>query len=150
MGMDFSEKQRSRRCYVKLHDPPIEIKVYADDLDYHYNCRYAPVGGTFNHRGSAVAIAPLQGSFREDVDDESIPPTFLAGEEVCIQVADYARFYGQSSRSRWIFVMFHKEGKEVEAPGGDFRIVRNSVVDRDLAQMNETAFQNDTSRSFQT
>ena len=30
MGMDFSEERKSRRCYVKLEDPAIEIKVYAE------------------------------------------------------------------------------------------------------------------------
>jgi hypothetical protein len=137
MGMDFSDKRKSRRCYVKLDDPSIEIKVYGEDLDYHYNCRYAPLGSTFNHRGSTIDISPLPGSFAEDVDDENVPPTFLAGDRVCIQVADYAQFYGRTSRSRWIFVMFHDKDEDIQDDIVHLPIIRNSVVDRDMALISQ-------------
>ena len=145
MGMDFSEKRnKSRRCYVQLEEPAIEIKVYGEDLDYHWGCRYGPVGATFGHRGTSVSISPKKGSFAEDADDE-VPPTFKAGQHVTIRVSDYAQFYGQSSRSRWIFIMdVDHEKEEVEGLSaasedrgkakGAGSLLRNSVVDRDLMQ----------------
>ncbi len=130
MGMDFSEKKKSRRCYVKLDDPSIEIKVYAEDLDYHYNCRYGPVGDTFNDRGSTVSVAPMVGSFKQDADDLT-PPRFDAGGKVAIRVGDYAQFHGQTSRSRWVFIMSPARLEESEA-GRRQSLVRNSVIDRGL------------------
>lgn len=127
MGMDFSEKNsKTRRAYVKLDEPSIEVKVYGEDLDYHYGCRYVAEGGTFGRFGTAVSIAPLPGSFAEDADDDT-PPTFCAGNRVTIRVSDYARYYGQTSRSRWIFIMDIDEPIEKKRS-----VLRNSIVDRDL------------------
>jgi hypothetical protein len=128
--MDFSEKKKSRRCYVKLDDPPLEIKVYAEDLDYHYNCRYGPVGDTFNDRGSTVSVASMVGSFQQDADDLA-PPRFDAGGKVAIRVGDYAQFHGQTSRSRWVFIMTPEKVEENESERRK-SLVRNSVIDRDL------------------
>jgi len=130
MGMDFSQKfNKTRRAYVKLDDPGIEIKVYGEDLDYHYGCRYGAEGETFGRFGTAIAIAPMEGSFSEDADDDT-PPTFRAGHRVTIRVADYARYYGQTSRSRWIFIMDIDE--PVERLERKWSVLRNSIVDRDL------------------
>jgi len=135
MGMDFSESRgKGRRVYVKLEDPSIEIKVFGEDLDYHYGCRYGPVGGTFGRYGSTVSIAPKPKSFAEDADDDK-PPTFLAGQSVTIRVGDYAQFYGQTSRSRWIFLMNVAEGDELVDGRQAKRprtFLRNSLIDRDL------------------
>ena len=134
MGMDFSEQQKSRRCYVRLEDPSIEIKVYADDLDYHYNCRYGPAGGDpyDPRRGSTISIAPRPGSFASDVYDHTDPPAFHAGCRVTIRVGDYCQFYGQASRSRWIFIMKPEE-MEHQQNLADVRLSlrRNSIIDRD-------------------
>lgn len=130
MGMDFSErKSKTRRAYVKLDEPCIEIKVYGEDLDYHYGCRYVAEGGTFGRFGTAIAISPMPGSFSEDADDDT-PPTFIAGRRITIRVGDYARYYGQTSRSRWIFIMDVED--EVEEPEKKRSVIRNSIVDRDL------------------
>jgi len=147
MGMDFSEKRnKSRRCYVRLEDPTIEVKVFGEDLDYHFGCRYGPKGETYGRRGSAVAIAPKPGSLADDAEDDEMPPTFQAGQRVTIRVADYAQFYGQTSRSRWIFIMNldEEEVPEGEMTKTDYEeapkrisrtsLLRNSVVDRDLMQ----------------
>jgi len=106
LGIDYSNaRNKSRRCYVKLDDPGIEIKVYGEDLDYFYNCRYWPDGDSFGDRGTCVSIAPLEGSFNEDADDVTFPPAFRAGQRVTIRVSDYAHHYDDTTRSRWIFVM---------------------------------------------
>ena len=105
MGMDFSDEKKSRRVYVQLDNPAIEVKVYGEDLDYEYRCRYAPIGWeTFNHRGSTVQVGPLAGSFLGDIGGEE-PPIFRAGDRVQLRVADYAKFFGQTARSRWVFEM---------------------------------------------
>lgn len=105
LGMDFSDQRRkSRRCYVRLRENGLEIKVFGEDLDYHYGCRYGPVGDSFGKRGSTVSIGPLPGSYKEGRGVKS-PPSFCAGQEVTIQVLDYAQFYSSSARSRWVFLM---------------------------------------------
>jgi hypothetical protein len=138
MGMDFSDRERSRRVYVQLDEPHIQIKVYGEDLDYHYNCRYGPEGGnTYNHRGSTVSIVPMEGSFRNDIDDKHLPPKFNAGDRVSIRVGDFAQFFGQKSRSRWVFIMIPEQVEEEEAQKDEKTrrqsLLRNSVIDRDLS-----------------
>lgn len=130
LGIDFAEQRdKTRRAYVKLEEPSIEIKVYGEDLDYHYGCKYGAEGGTLGRFGTTSAIAPIPGSFAEDADDDT-PPTFLCGSCVTIRVGDYARYYGQTSRSRWIFIM------DIDEPVGEPQkkrsVLRNSIVDRDL------------------
>ena len=66
---------------------------------------WSRVGDALNRRGSALCIAPMAGSFSQDVDDKTSPPIFRVGGRVMIRVGDYAQFYGQASRSRWVFVM---------------------------------------------
>ncbi|KAL3928378.1 MAG: hypothetical protein SGARI_005053 [Bacillariaceae sp.] len=132
MGMDFSDQQKSRRIYVQLDEPHIQIKVYAEDLDYHYNCRYGPEDGdTYNRRGCTVSIVPMPGSFNPDVDDKDLPPKFHAGDPISIRVGDYAQFYGQKSRSRWVFIMIPQR---VEDDKKNLRhsLMRNSVIEMDL------------------
>lgn len=134
MGMDFSDQQKSRRVYVQLDEPHIQIKVYAEDLDYHYNCRYGPEdNNTYNRRGSTVCIIPMPGSFNYDVDDERLPPKFRAGDPVSIRVGDYAQFYGQKSRSRWVFIMIPQQVEENEETLRQ-SLMRNSVIDVDLVK----------------
>jgi len=99
MGMDFSARKKSSRIYVKLQDPPMEVKVAAEDLNDQFECRYAPTGETFGRHGTTVEIAPLEGSYDEDADI----PIIRAGDKVALKVSDYAQFYGNTSRSRWIF-----------------------------------------------
>lgn len=156
MGMDFSDRQKSRRVYVQLDEPHIQIKVYGEDLDYHYNCRYGPEGGsTYNDRGSTVSIVPMEGSFRHDVDDRTLPPNFHAGDPVSIRVGDYAQFYGQKSRSRWVFLMIPETVEQDEVTRRR-SLVRNSVIDLDLllakSDLDEesalSSFSEHTSESF--
>lgn len=132
MGMDFSDRQKSRRVYVQLDEPHIQIKVYADDLDYHYNCRYGPEdGNTYNNRGCTVSIVPMPGSFNMDVEDKNLPPKFRAGDPVSIRVGDYAQFYGQKSRSRWVFIMLPQRVEE-DKHNLNNSLLRNSIIDVDL------------------
>jgi ribosomal protein L11 methyltransferase len=152
MGMDFSDRQKSRRVYVQLDNPHIQIKVYAEDLDYHYNCRYGPEdGNTYNRRGSTVCIVPMSGSFNNDVDNKKLPPKFRAGDPVSIRVGDYAQFFGQKSRSRWVFIMIPQKVEEDKAALSQ-SLVRNSVIDIDLlkdldelSQMSSFSESNDAS-----
>jgi hypothetical protein len=132
MGMDFSDRQKSRRLYIQLDDPHIQIKVYAEDLDYHYNCRYGPEdGNTYSRRGSTVCVVPMPGSFNRDVGDEQLPPKFRAGDPVSIRVGDYAQFYGQKSRSRWVFIVIPQRVEEDKVTLSQ-SLIRNSVIDIDL------------------
>jgi hypothetical protein len=148
MGMDFSDRQKSRRVYVQLDEPHIQIKVYAEDLDYHYNCRYGPEDGdTFNKRGCTVSIVPMPGSFTTDVDDAKLPPKFRAGDPVSIRVGDYAQFYGQKSRSRWVFIMIPQQIEEDEQHLRH-SLVRNSVIDIDVLGRMEELSQISSSSDF--
>lgn len=122
LGLDFSERRhKSRRCYVKLREPAIEIKVFGEDLDYHYGCRYTANGEAYGRYGATVSIGPAV--VRDDAEDRA-PPTFTCGQCVRVAVGDYAKFYGQSSRSRWIFIL--------EPALGNRPRVRNSILERDL------------------
>ena len=47
----------------------------------------------------------MAGSFSQEVDDKTSPPIFHAGGRVMIRVGDYAQFYCQAPRSRWVFIM---------------------------------------------
>jgi hypothetical protein len=116
IGMDFSEKSKSSRCYVKLRDPPVEIKVSGEDLNYQYECRYAPTGDVFGRHGTTVEIAPLHGSYEMS---QHVLPTFRSGQRVKIQVDDYAQYFRDTSRSRWIFAMFPREDIESSSSFGD-------------------------------
>ncbi|CAB9498766.1 Ribonuclease R [Seminavis robusta] len=136
IGLNFTDNSKSRRCYVQLEKHNnMEIKVFAQDLEYFYNCRYLPL-----QSDTAVwSIGPLAGSFREDVDDQERPPIFKIGQRVTIRVADYAQFYGQTSRSRWCFIMDLEQTLEEPDPlrlNGICRskssALRNSIVDIDL------------------
>jgi hypothetical protein len=160
IGLNFTDNSKSRRCYVQLEDEAMEIKVFAQDLEYHYNCRYVPM----NPNAAAMvvsAIGPLAGSFPDDVDDQERPTVFKVGQRVTIRVADYAQFHGQTSRSRWCFIMDQEHLLEQPDPARLNRIhhtkssvLRNSIVDidlysqRDSSTIASSAFENENGDDF--
>ncbi len=66
-----------------------------------------------------------------DVDDNKLPPKFQAGDPVSIRVGDYAQFYGQKSRSRWVFIMNPQQVEENKM-SLEQSLLRNSVIFLDL------------------
>lgn len=130
LGIDFTQQSKSRRVYVKLDHPSVEIKVYGEDIDYHNNCRYAASSETFNSRGCTMGIAPIEGSFREDADEDKNPPKFQVGDRVKAKVGSYAQFYGQTGRSRWVFMLI--SCKDVNDEKEESLSWRNSTIEKAL------------------
>lgn len=73
---------RSSKLYMALDDFPIELKVYRDDLEAAYGCRYA-----LNKAGSC--LGPVEGAEA---------PAFGLGDEIRIRTRDY-----DPERRRWTF-----------------------------------------------
>ena len=73
---------RSSKLYVALDDFPIELKVYRDDLEAAYGCRY-----TLNSAQSC--LGPVEGGEA---------PAFGLGDEIRLRTKDY-----DPERRRWTF-----------------------------------------------
>ena len=129
MGIDFSRKSRRSRLYVRLEDPPMEIKVYGSDLAAQWKVRYCPAHGCFGKYGSTPEICPDEdkAGFIEDEEsdvdggdddddgsdyddnednDDTRAPTFRAGEVVNILLNDYCMYNDDPRRNRWSFYAY--------------------------------------------
>ena len=93
IGMDFSERRKSSRLYVRVKNPPLELKVFGEDMNHQYGTRYRATGPCYGRYGTTIEIA----------GDKA--PSFRVGDRVAVSVRDHATFQNQPQRNRWIFGM---------------------------------------------